>query len=663
MRLSRRTAFALIAAIVVVAFVVVVIWRIHSSRRPVDTATVYAGYLAAAAIAVTLLLAVGAWWQKGRDRAAAGVTTAEQAAAAADRLADVMMIKWRQEAAARRIVTPAPATIRWRWATGEVAAPRIEVARPPVPGTGPPSLPDPEDPGQLLGSGVVARLHDEVYARLPHGRLILLGGPGAGKTGAMILLLLAGLGRRAALAGEQRARVPVPVWLTLGGWNPVTTSLQNWAAAMMNRDHPALRAAEFGPDAAGELLRSGRVALFLDGLDEMPEGLRARAIKRVDNEARGLRVVITSRPEEYRAAVHAGGLGNSAVIELRPVRPGAAADYLEHGQTGLSRRHWEQVGADLRRNPDSVAARALDNPLTLSLARDSYSGQDPTVLTAPGRFSTEDAVREHLIDRLLITAYPDGRQRAQVTRWLTWIAHQMGASRDLPWWEISTWIPQWRLRVARGFVVGLSIGGATAFAATHLIGLVVGQVHGPVATIATGLVVGGAGGVVGELGSGLRHPPRAILPRWPRMRELGQILQIGLGIGLVVALGVGLGGAVAAGLVSGSATRAASGFVVGFVVGVVFGLVIGLALGLRILWATPIADSPSASAAGTYRADLRTSVIAGLMAGLAGALAAGLAAGLKFGPTYGVEAAVVFGLGAGLAPGCRSGSCSRKFPW
>lgn len=60
MRLSRRTTFSLIAPIVVVAFVVVVIWRINSSRRPVDTATVYAGYLAAAAIAVTLLLAVGA---------------------------------------------------------------------------------------------------------------------------------------------------------------------------------------------------------------------------------------------------------------------------------------------------------------------------------------------------------------------------------------------------------------------------------------------------------------------------------------------------------------------------------------------------------------------------------------------------------------------------
>ena len=112
----------------------------------------------------------------------------------------------------------------------------------------------------------------------------------------------------------------------------------------------------------------------------------------------------------------------------------------------------------------------------------------------------------------------------------------------------------------------------------------------------------------------------------------------------MVALGVGLGGALAAGLVSGSAARAASAFVVGFV----FGVVIGLTLGLRVLWATPIADSPSASAAGTYQADLRTSVIAGLMAALAGGLAAGLAAGLEFGPVFGFEAAVVFGLGAGL---------------
>ena len=47
MRPSWRTAFPLIATIVVVGSVVAVIWLIQSSRHPVDTATVYAGYLAA----------------------------------------------------------------------------------------------------------------------------------------------------------------------------------------------------------------------------------------------------------------------------------------------------------------------------------------------------------------------------------------------------------------------------------------------------------------------------------------------------------------------------------------------------------------------------------------------------------------------------------------
>jgi hypothetical protein len=70
-RPSSRTTFALIATVVVVGSVMAVIWLIHSSRHPVDTGTVYAGYLAAVAIAVTLLMAIGGWWWKGRQMAGA----------------------------------------------------------------------------------------------------------------------------------------------------------------------------------------------------------------------------------------------------------------------------------------------------------------------------------------------------------------------------------------------------------------------------------------------------------------------------------------------------------------------------------------------------------------------------------------------------------------
>lgn len=229
MRFSRRTLVTLIIAVVVIVAAAGVIWQIHVSANPVNTATVYAGYLGAVAIAVTVLIALGTWWRKDPTSTGTHAGMPTQGTVAADRLAKAMAIRWRLEATRRRIVTPAPATVRWRWAADEITAPRLEVTALPAPGTGPPPLPMFKEAGELLESGVVTRLHDEVYAKLPHGRLILLGGPGAGKTGAMILLLLAALDQRASLTGDQRGRVPVPVWLTLGGWNPAAKSLHQWA--------------------------------------------------------------------------------------------------------------------------------------------------------------------------------------------------------------------------------------------------------------------------------------------------------------------------------------------------------------------------------------------------------------------------------------------------
>jgi hypothetical protein len=172
---SWRTVLALVAATVVVAVAGGVIWLIHASDHPVDTATVAAGDLAAVALAVTILMALAASLRKGRLGTA--VQDPTRLAAAAERLAEEMADRWQREASARRIATaPAPVTVRWRWAADDMAAPRIEVAASPVPGTAPRPMPAIAEPGQLLGSGVVTRLHDEVYARLPRGRLVLVGG-------------------------------------------------------------------------------------------------------------------------------------------------------------------------------------------------------------------------------------------------------------------------------------------------------------------------------------------------------------------------------------------------------------------------------------------------------------------------------------------------------
>jgi len=451
----RREAVALCAVPAVVAATVLALVSTHYSFVARATAVIPLAWAALAGIVT--------WWLRGRDARAVG-TTAAQADTALIWLAGETASRWRQEAVTRRIVTPAPASVRWRWATEELSIPVRDAAAMPPPGTGPKPLPTLAGPAELLTTGVVTRLHDEVYARLPHGRLVLVGGPGAGKTGAMILLLLAALDRLSMLDAPG-ALVPVPVWLTMGGWNSLSVPLAEWVIGVLNRDYPALRAAQYGGDAAGMLLRSGRLALFLDGLDEMPPDLRAAAVRRLNNEGKNVRMVLTSRPAEYRLALDESTLDNGAVIELRPIRPDAAAAYLLRGQSGPGRARWQRFAGYLKANPSSVLATALDNPLALSLARDAYVTDDPSVLADSRKFSTAEGITSQLIDQFLHASYPDEHYRAYAVRWLSWIAARMGTSQDLRWWDIPTWVPRWRLRLARGLLAGTAAWALITLAA------------------------------------------------------------------------------------------------------------------------------------------------------------------------------------------------------
>jgi hypothetical protein len=640
MRSRWRTLIALAIAIVILLATAVVVWRIHGSRVPADTAALYSSDAAAVGIAVTLLLSLGTWWQKTGGPRGAG--TPAQLGVAAMRLAEATLDRWQEEAVRRRIVTPAPVTVRWHWASAELAAPRPEVAMQPVPGAGPPPLPGGGDVSELLESGVVTRLYREVYLRLPHGRLVLLGDAGSGKTGSMILLLLAALQHRSAAEGESQAQLPVPVWLTLGGWNALTESLPEWAAATIYRDYPFLRAPDYGADAAGELLRAGIVTLFLDGLDELPDDLRSAALRRVD-EARGMRIVLSSRPAEFRHALQEGRLDNAAVIELRPVRPAAAAAYLLLGQSGPWRARWEQVGTYLRGHPDTVVARAFDNPLTLSLARDAYAALDPAALTEPGRFATVAALREHLIDQLLVSAYPEEIRRTRVVRRLAWTARHMGSSRDLRWWDIPTWIPGWHLDVARALGCGL-IGAFGFGVALGLdssdIGFVPGALVGALwGGVACGLTFGLALGLIGKIAG----EPHTFAFRRPRRTELGLVL----GFGLAGMLGFGLLGWLIAWLNSGTAGGLDAGQLGAGVAG---GLLFGLAIGMLVLWSTRIARSPSATPVVSYRSDRRTAVILALISGFGIGLVVGLGAGPLSGVGLGVSAALIAWLALGQVP-------------
>lgn len=204
--------------------------------------------------AVVLVPPTPAWaWSRRRSPVQARATP-EQVEAAADLLATRTARTWAREVVERGIQLPVPVRVRWQWADPQLTVRRAEInASPPAP-TDPRPIPGTEA-GEVLSSGLVTRLHDRVYARLRHGRLVLIGGPDAGKTAAMIVLLLEALNHRAQVGEADQAKAPVPVWLTLGSWDPHAQGLREWVTARMARDHPYLRATEFGLAAGWGSLR------------------------------------------------------------------------------------------------------------------------------------------------------------------------------------------------------------------------------------------------------------------------------------------------------------------------------------------------------------------------------------------------------------------------
>jgi hypothetical protein len=668
-------SWVLLVGLVAACVIGYVLWGGSAADMP--TRAPVSGILLAAVLIVPPVVARG--WRR-RHRAVAGTSTRGEVDAAADRLAEQSLESWSRQVVQRGIQAPAPVRVRWRWAAEAIALPRQELtAAPPLPtdpGPLPSSTDDPPRAGQVLNSGLVTRLHDEVYARLSHGRLVLIGGPGAGKTAAMILLLLEALRYRQRIPETARTDVPVPVWLTLGSWDPSVQGLRDWVTATMSRDHPYLRATDFGPNVAAQLFDTGRIALFLDGLDEMPDTLRSKAVERLTAEAAGHRVVVTNRPDEFRETIDLGRrqLPYTAVIELAPVRARAAAEYLLEGQIGAARQTWQSVADHLLAHPDGVLARTLNTPLTLSLARTDYASEDPRGLLTR-TLANEHELRVHLLDQILIAAYPEPGERAHATYWLGWLAHKMGTEtsgriRELRWWQIPSWIPRWQVGLAGALVGGLSVGVGVCLAWLVPDALLYNQPDISDAGLLKGLEIGlFAAFIVGVLSVlGVKAiAPRSMAIRWPKLRDLRSVGTMVLRIGPFFALGFGVLAGVLIGVEEGLAEGLSAGVAGGVVFGVIFGVVFGIPLGLVDVWRVPLAAMLAVTPRVVYQRDVRSHRVSGLMGGLTGGIVGailgvrgqagfqnllfyGLAFGLTLGLTLGVVSGLVSGFRAGAAP-------------
>ncbi|MGW9087303.1 NACHT domain-containing protein, partial [Streptomyces yangpuensis] len=184
-------------------------------------------------------------------------------------------------------------------------------------------------------TGVVDEV-PEFLRSLPRRQLVVLGGPGAGKS--VLALLLA-----RDLARTRRPEDPVPVLLSLSSWRPAL-GLREWMARRI-RELGVGEGQRRGAGTVAALIDENRVMPVLDGLDELPPALHARAVRAIDEAvAEGLPLLVTCRGDAYERTVRESGhyLTRAAVVELAPVEPPDAIAYLEESKVAGDHR-WDGV--------------------------------------------------------------------------------------------------------------------------------------------------------------------------------------------------------------------------------------------------------------------------------------------------------------------------------
>ncbi|MFG3430375.1 hypothetical protein [Streptomyces californicus] len=413
--------------------------------------------------------------------------------AAADNLARAVAAQWEAEAGLRRLSSTLP--VRWALSGRRIAgraAGAVESSRKarfdPLPGLAPVT----EE--VLRNGGELAALH-AVYGALPAGRLLLVGPPAAGKTAATVLLLLTALHYRQRAAPADQPHIPVPVLLTLEGWDPAAESAVEWAAGRLSRQYTSFLGAR-GRESARMLLNSGRIALFLDGLDEVTAKLRAAMVAAL--EPAPCRLVLVSRSKEAVLTGKKARLAGAAAVELQPVRPEDAADFLLDPLPEPAPKPWRTVADRLVAEPKGVLARALSSPLAVSLVREVYAEVGPVdELLDTTRFPHPRAIEDHLLDHAITAAYTprSGYPRPDHTpeeaeRTLRHIATQLTAenTHDLAWWHIPSWVDARPRALAVGAVIGLIDGAVATWAFWPDVAPIVACLNGMIVAAIFGLL-------------------------------------------------------------------------------------------------------------------------------------------------------------------------------
>lgn len=552
------------------------------------------------------------------------LTLAERLDEMAEALAISVRSQWEAEEQIRRIHDPFPLPTRWT-AAPEHLMDHWQIIH---------GAPDPLD---LDGHGdhIV-----DTFNRIPSGRLVVLGRAGAGKTVLTSRFVLTLLAVRP---------VPVPVIFTLGSWDTSASPLRDWLTDQLISNYPFLAERDSsGATVAAQLLTTGRILPVLDGFDEISEGLRVDAIEAINAGLRpDDRMLLTSRIEEYAAAVRQGDvLTAAAVVRLEDLTVTDIAGYLPltTRKVNSGRNKWEPVFEHLHSGP-SLVVEVLSTPLMVALARTIFSdtGADPAELLSA---TSAADLEEYLLAGFVPAVYPNG---GDPSRWLGFLAAHLRRldTYDLTWWQLVLTVP----RVVIGLLSGMGI--------TLVVWLMIGtpvwlsrmpdDVRGAwlPAWLAAGPLAGAVGGLAHGHFRGLRPPPGRpyrMIPRGfgPISRWLGRGMRRWQNL---VWLAICAVGGSLFGWMVGAISRSATGMMFGVGVGAVVGVAAYLtALFVLILgaWVDP---SSTVSPDELQRADRTMVLRAGLTFGIGMSTMLWLVVWLSFEHASGMPFRVVYGDG------------------
>jgi hypothetical protein len=423
---------------------------------------------------------------------------ATSAPKAVQKLTSVLQSRYNTERRIRRVHDPFPLPVRWSRGPAHLADHWANVV----------GSPDGETHLCVPQTGTVADVL-LLFDAIPSRRLVILGRPGAGKTTLTLEFVWQFLE-----AKRHQLDSRVPVILPVATWDPSEQSLRDWMAAQLS-EFPGLRKRKRKgkQTVAAELVYDGHIFPILDGLDEMEAELRPYALKALNAQLdRGDPFILTSRAEEYAAAVeHGDVLTAAAVIHLEDVTFDDIADYLPRTtrptNQEAARTKWDPVLDRLRNAPTDPAASALlsvlTTPLMVSLARTIYSdgSDDPIELLDTEEFADAWEIADHLLDSFVPAVYDRPPQDADATarssrwdaakteRWLGCLALRLHAEGEQ---TLQLW-------AARSSYVYVFAG--LLFTTSILLGistLFLGREVGYLDAIAGGLFLGFSGGMVAD---------------------------------------------------------------------------------------------------------------------------------------------------------------------